>query len=343
MTNDDDTNYPKTSISENLGKQKTICIVTPCYNEVDNVRELKNAIGKVFQAQPQYDYTHLFIDNASKDGTQKVLRELAAEDAHVRVILNARNFGHIRSPYHGLLQGSGDANILMASDFQDPPAMIADFLRKWEEGYKIIVGVKESSEESKMLYLLRTIYYKMAAGMADVELMQHVTGFGLYDRKVIEILKKINDPYPYFRGLLSEIGLDICKIPFRQPVRKRGLTKNNFYTLFDIAMLGMTNHSRIPLRVATMAGFTLALMSLLVAIAYLVAKLVFWNQFSIGIAPILIGIFFFSAVQLFFIGIIGEYIGAILTQIQNRPLVIEKERINFEPDIPIIMRQSHQP
>lgn len=330
MTSDDKTTNPVAGISQNIGRLKSVCVVTPCYNEVDNVRELRNAIAEVFQAQPVYDYTHLFIDNASRDGTQKVLRQLAAEDPHVRVILNARNFGHIRSPYYGLLQGAGDANIMMASDFQDPPAMIVDFLRKWEEGYQIVVGVKESSEESKPLYALRTIYYRLVARISDVELMQHVTGFGLYDRRVIEILKKINDPYPYFRGLLSEIGLDICKIPFRQPVRKRGLTKNNFYTLFDMAMLGITNHSRIPLRVATMAGFALALLSLFVAFAYLIAKLVFWNQFSIGIAPILIGIFFFGAVQLFFIGIIGEYIGAILTQVQNRPLVVEKERINFD-------------
>jgi len=312
------------------GRRPVICVVTPCYNEVENVRELRIAIAEVFQNLPLYDYRHLFIDNASRDGTQQVLRQLAAEDAHVQVIFNARNFGHIRSPYYGLLQGQGDANIMMASDFQDPPAMISQFLEKWEEGFQIIVGVKESSEESRALYLLRTFYYKLVGRISDVELMQHVTGFGLYDRRVIDILRRINDPYPYFRGLLSEIGLDICKIPFRQPVRKRGLTKNNFYTLFDMAMLGITNHSRIPLRVATMAGFGLALMSLLVAFAYLVAKLVFWNQFSIGIAPILIGIFFFGAVQLFFIGIIGEYIGAILTQVQNRPLVIEKERINFD-------------
>jgi glycosyltransferase involved in cell wall biosynthesis len=312
------------------GKRLMICVVTPCYNEVENVRELRNAIAEVFQNHSRYDYRHLFIDNASRDGTQQVLRQLAAEDTHVQVILNARNFGHIRSPYHGLLQGQGDAHIMMASDFQDPPAMISQFLEKWEEGYQIIVGVKESSEESWALYTLRTFYYKLVGRISDVELMQHVTGFGLYDRRVIDILRRINDPYPYFRGLLSEIGLDICKIPFCQPVRKRGLTKNNFHTLFDMAMLGITNHSRIPLRMATMGGFGLALMSLLVAFAYLVAKLVFWNQFSIGIAPILIGIFFFGAVQLFFIGIIGEYIGAILTQVQNRPLVIERERINFD-------------
>lgn len=308
--------------------RKTICIVTPCCNEVDNVREMRNAVVDVFQSQPQYDYKHLFIDNASNDGTQKVLRDLAAEDSHVQVILNARNFGHIRSPYYGLLQGSGDANILMASDLQDPPAMILDFLKKWEEGYQIVVGVKESSEESKLLYMLRTIYYRLVRSISNVELMQHVTGFGLYDRRAIEILKKINDPYPYFRGLLSEIGLDIAKIPFRQPVRKRGLSKNNFYTLFDMAMLGITNHSRIPSRVATISGFILALMSILIAVLYLVAKMIFWNQFSIGIAPILISIFFIGAVQLFFIGILGEYIGAILTQVQNRPHVIEKERIN---------------
>ena len=321
---------PPAQIGDADGTRKHVCVVTPCYNEVDNVAELHKAIRGVFAGLPQYTYTHLFIDNASKDGTALILRDLAASDPNVKVILNARNFGHIRSPYHGLLQSDGDATVAMASDFQDPPAMIPEFLSKWEEGFKIVIGVKVESAESSLMYALRSFYYGLAAKLSDVELMQHVTGFGVYDRRVLDILRRIDDPYPYFRGLIADIGLDICKIPYRQPKRIRGITKNNFYTLYDIAMLGITNHSKIPLRIATMAGFVMSGGSLLIAFCYLVAKLLFWYQYPAGAVPILISLFFFSSVQLFFIGIIGEYVGAIHTQVQKRPLVIEEERINFD-------------
>lgn len=326
---------PTESNAPEARPRKHVCVLAPCYNEVQNVRELAGAIDEVFAAEPGYDHSILFIDNASTDGTQALLREMTAESPHVRAIFNARNFGHIRSPYYGLLQSQGDACILMASDFQDPPAMLHQFLRKWEEGFMVVVGVKTESDESGLMYALRSFYYGLVGRISEVELMQHVTGFGLYDRTVIEILRKIDDPYPYLRGMIAEIGLSIHKIPFRQPQRKRGLTKNNFYTLYDMAMLGITNHSRVPLRVATISGFLLAGLSLFVAFAYLVAKLAFWSQFTLGVAPILIGIFFFGAVQLFFIGIIGEYVGAILTQVQKRPLVIEKERLNFESPGPV--------
>jgi polyisoprenyl-phosphate glycosyltransferase len=317
-------------MNEPDGRRKHICVVTPCYNEVENVRPLHEAIKRVFDELPNYTYSQYYIDNASTDGTADVLRELAAADPNVKVILNARNFGHIRSPYHALLQTDGDATIVMASDFQDPPTLIPDFLRKWEEGYKIVVGVKHESEESAMMYALRSAYYGLVAKLADVELMQHVTGFGVYDRRVLEILREIDDPYPYFRGLIADIGLATCKIPYRQPKRRRGITKNNFYTLYDMAMLGITNHSKLPLRVATMAGFLMSGVSLLMAFGYLVAKLLFWYHLPAGVAPMLISLFFFSSVQLFFIGIIGEYISAIHTQVQKRPLVVEKERLNFE-------------
>jgi glycosyltransferase involved in cell wall biosynthesis len=316
---------------QNDHPRKHITVVTPCYNEVENVRELYEAVKQVFAGLPQYTYDHIYIDNASKDGTADVLRELAAEDPNVRVIINARNFGHVRSPYHGLLQGEGDAVITMAADFQDPPSLIPDFLRRWEEGYKIVVGVKVAAEESGLMFALRSIYYGLAAKLADVQLMQHVTGFGLYDRRVVEILKRIDDPYPYARGLIADIGLDCCQVPYRQPQRRRGITKNNFYSLYDVAMLGITNHSKIPLRVATMAGFVMSAGALCMAFAYLVAKLLVWNWLNAGVAPMLISLFFFSSVQLFFIGILGEYLGAIHTQVQKRPLVIEKERINFGP------------
>ncbi|SIO55193.1 Glycosyltransferase involved in cell wall bisynthesis [Singulisphaera sp. GP187] len=321
-------------VKEASGRRTLIGVVTPCYNEVENVRELHRAIKETFDGLPQYDYFHIYIDNSSKDGTIGILRELAAADPKVRVILNARNFGHIRSPYHGLLQSDADATIIMASDFQDPPTMIPDFLRKWEEGYKIVVGVKLEADESRLMYVVRSLYYGLASWLADIELMQHVTGFGLYDRRILEIFREVDDPYPYVRGMIADIGLDCCKLPYRQPLRRRGISKNNFYTLYDLAMLGVTNHSKVPLRVATMAGFLMAGVSLFIAFGYLVGKLLFWNQFTVGVAPILISLFFFSAVQLFFIGIIGEYIGAIHTQVQKRPLVIEKERLNFDDNSP---------
>ena len=309
---------------------KRISIVTPCYNEEDNVQALYQAVKDVFASLPAYSYEHIFIDNASQDKTVSLLKQIAANDKNVKVIANTRNFGHIRSPYHALLQARGDAAILLVADFQDPVSMIAEFLQKWEQGYKVVLGVKTQAAESAMMFAIRKLYYNLIGRLSDVKLTKNNTGFGLYDRVVLDTLRKIDEPYPYLRGLISDIGFESAKISFTQPARKRGITKNNFYTLYDMAMLGFTNHSKIPLRLAAIAGFCMSGLSLLIALAYLVAKLIYWNQFSLGTAPILIGIFFFSSVQLFFIGIIGEYIGAIYTQVQKRPLVIEKERINFE-------------
>jgi glycosyltransferase involved in cell wall biosynthesis len=309
---------------------KHITILTPCYNEEENVRPLYEAVKRIFAGLPQYTYDHLFIDNASRDHTVDILRKIAGDDPNVRVIVNARNFGHIRSPYHALLQTTGDAVIGMAADFQDPPEMIPQFLEKWEEGYKLVLGVKESAEESRLMYALRSCYYRLVARLSAVELTRNSTGFGLYDHRVVEILRQIDDPYPYFRGLIADIGFESYKIPYKQPNRRGGITKNNWYSLYDLGMLGITNHSKVPLRLATMAGFSMGVLSLFLAFGYLVAKLIFWNWFEAGIAPILMSLFFFSSVQLFFIGIIGEYIGAIHTQVQKRPLVIEKERINFD-------------
>jgi glycosyltransferase involved in cell wall biosynthesis len=309
--------------------QKLISVVTGCYNEEENVRELSRRIKAVFDALPEYDYEHILIDNASADGTQQILREMAAKDPKIRVIINTRNFGHIRSPYHGMLQGRGDAVVVMASDLQDPPEMIPDFLRKWEEGYKVVMGVKTQSQESAAMYAVRKLYYGLSGRLSDIKLVHNFTGFGLYDRVVITQLRQIDDPYPYFRGLVADLGHEAARIPFNQPRRKRGITKNNFFTLYDLAMLGVTNHSKVPLRMATMAGFALSAISLLIAFGYLIAKLFFWSQFAMGTAPILIGFFFFMSVQLFFIGMIGEYVGAIHTQVLKRPHVIEKERINF--------------
>jgi polyisoprenyl-phosphate glycosyltransferase len=309
---------------------KNISIVTPCYNEEENVQALYQAVKDVFANLPVYRYEHIFIDNASQDKTVAILKQIAANDKNVKVIANTRNFGHIRSPYHALLQARGDAAILLVADFQDPVAMIAEFLQKWEQGYKVVLGVKTEAAESATMFAVRKLYYNLIGRLSDVKLTKNNTGFGLYDKVVLDTLRKIDEPYPYLRGLISDIGFESAKISYTQPTRKRGITKNNFYTLYDMAMLGFTNHSKIPLRLAAIAGFCMSALSLLIAIGYLIAKLAYWNQFSLGTAPILIGIFFFSSVQLFFIGIIGEYIGAIYTQVQKRPLVIEKERINFE-------------
>lgn len=309
-------------------KRKLISIVTPCYNEEENIDELHQRIASVMATLP-YDYEHICIDNASTDSTVEKIRNIAARDKRVKLIVNARNFGHIKSPYYGILQSLGDACILIASDLQDPPEMIVEFIKKWEEGYKTVLAVKPESEESSIMFFLRKTYYKFITRISEVPLVKNATGAGLFDRAVVEILRNINDSYPYFRGLLCEIGFPIATVPFKQPRRQRGVTKNNFYTLYDIAMLGITNHSKVPLRLMAMGGFLLSILSLIAAFGFLVAKLVFWNYFQLGISPILIGMFFFGAIQMFFIGLLGEYIASIHTQVRNMPLVIEAERVNF--------------
>jgi polyisoprenyl-phosphate glycosyltransferase len=309
---------------------KRVSIVTPCYNEEENVEDLHYQIIEVMADLPEYDFEHIYIDNASTDQTVPILRKLAQADSRVKIIVNARNFGHIRSPYYAILQAQGDIVISMASDLQDPPHLIKDFVHKWEEGFYVVMGVKSHSEETWAMFMLRTLYYRTLSSLSDVRLVENFTGFGLYDQKVIEILRKIDDPYPYFRGLIADIGFPAAKIEFLQPTRKRGITKNNFYTLYDMAMLGLTNFSKVPLRLATMLGFLAAAISFVIGLFYLVYKLVDWQNFQLGSAPIVIGLFFFGAVQLLFLGIVGEYIGAIYTQVLHRPLVIEKERINFD-------------
>jgi glycosyltransferase involved in cell wall biosynthesis len=309
-------------------KKKLISIVTPCYNEAENIDELYQRIVAVMAELP-YDYEHICIDNASTDNTVSKIKEIAARDKRVKLIVNARNFGHIKSPYYAILQSRGDACVLIASDLQDPPEMITEFIKKWEDGYKTVLAVKPESEESSIMFFLRKTYYRFITRISEVPLVQNATGAGLFDRVVIDILRNIGDPYPYFRGLLCEIGFPIATVPFKQPKRQRGITKNNFYTLYDIAMLGITNHSKIPLRIMAMSGFLLSFLSLLVAVVFLIAKLIFWDSFQLGTAPMLIGIFFFGAIQAFFIGVLGEYIGSIHTQVRNMPLVVELERVNF--------------
>lgn len=310
---------------------KLISIVTSCLNEEGNVAELHRRIKAQFESLNRYEFEHIFVDNGSTDGTVPQVKALAAADSRVKLIVNARNFGHIRSPLHGMYQARGDAVIAMASDLQDPPELIGQFLRHWESGYLIALGVKPRSRETWAMAVLRRVYYRLLGRVSDIKLIPNFTGFGLYDRAVVDMVRTLGDPYPYFRGLIAELGIRYATVEFEQPARVRGITKNNLYTLYDLAMLGLTSHSKFPLRVATMAGFALSALSLLVSLGYLVAKLMFWNQFALGTAPLVIGLFFFAAVQLFFIGLLGEYVLAIHTQVARRPLVVEQERVNLGP------------
>ena len=308
---------------------KKISIVTPCYNEEFNVEPLYEKVKIEMAKLSNYTYEHIFIDNYSTDNTLVKLKSIASVDKNVKIIVNARNFGHIKSPYYGMLQADGDVVISLVSDLQDPPELIPDFIKKWEEGYKIVVGVKAKSEENIIMFSIRKLFYKIIDRISDTSQIQNFTGFGLYDRQFMDVLRNIQEPYPYFRGLVSEMGFSICQIPYLQPKRSKGNTKNNFFTLYDMAMLGFTSHSKVPLRMSSFIGFVVAFLSILIATIYLIYKILFWDNFQVGIAPLVIGFFFFGGVQLFFLGIIGEYISAILTQVKNRPLVIEKERINF--------------
>ncbi len=309
---------------------KLITVVTPCFNEAGNVTEIASRVRAVFASLPGYQREHLFIDNASTDGTVAELRALAASDPDVRVILNRRNFGHLRSPVHAILQARGDAVVALASDLQDPPELIPEFLSKWEAGAPVVLGVKSSSSESPLFYAIRTLYYKLADRLSDVPLIEHATGFGLYDRTFLEVLRQLDDPYPYVRGLVSDLGFAAEVVPYDQPLRVRGVTSNNFFTLYDLAMVGITSHSKVPLRLVTLSGFLLSLLSFLVALGYLAYKLIFWSRFPAGIAPAVIGIFLLCSFQLFCMGLLGEYVALIHTRVMKRPLVVEKERINFD-------------
>jgi len=309
---------------------KTITVLTPCYNEEENVREVYLQVRAAIAAAGDYKYEHLFIDNASTDNTLNELKALAARDHNVKVIRNTRNFGHIRSPMHALTQASGDAVIGIVADLQDPPELIVEMIRKWEEGYPVVICVKISSGEHPLMFWIRKRYYRLVQRLSGVETYENYTGFGLYDRKVVEVIKSFADPYPYFRGMIAEAGFRHYDIPYHQPARKRGFTKNNFYALYDMAMLAITNLSKVPLRLVTFSGFAGALISILVSLGYLVYKLIFWSRFSVGIAPLVIGVFFILSLQMLFLGFIGEYIGTIHTMVQNRPLVVEQERVNFE-------------
>lgn len=306
-----------------------VSIVTPCYNEEANVEELRRRVAAVFDGLTGVQHEHIFIDNASRDNTLGVLKSMAVGDARVKVIANARNFGHLRSPMHAMFQASGDAVALIFADLQDPPELLLDMVLAWQRGVPVVLGIKNTSQENGWMFWIRTQYYRAVNRLTNIQTYENFTGFGLFDRRVMEILRSFGDQYPYFRGMIAEVGLPYEKVLYEQKRRARGITKNNFYTLYDLAMLGITNLSKVPLRFAVGFGFACALVSVAVSLVYFVYKLVFWNSFTLGIAPIAIGLFFFASVQLLSVGILGEYIGAIHTQVLKRPLVVERERINF--------------
>lgn len=307
-----------------------VSLSIPCYNEAENIDELYRRICNAIDSLDGYVFEIVFIDNASEDETVQRLSILAASDPRVKIIVNTRNFGHIRSPYWGMMQTKGDLTITLASDLQDPPELISQFIAEWEKGWKIVLAVKPSSKTNFLVHKIRRLYYQILDGIANIDLVRDATGFGLYDRMVLDQVRKIADPYPYLRGLICELGFSIKTIPFTQPRRERGISKNNFYTLFDIAMLGIVSHSLVPIRLATICGFVIGFLSFLVAIFYTIMKLLYWDSFPMGMAPIVIGIFLLFSLLFIFIGFLGEYIGSIHSYVKNRPIVVEKERINFD-------------
>lgn len=310
--------------------KRVISVACGCFNEEGNLRELYDRVVKALSHFPQYDYEMVVADNCSTDGSREILRDLASRDKNLKVIFNSNNFGPIRSGYNAFLRATGDAVVFMNSDLQDPPEMIVDLVRKWEQGNKVVLAVRESTEETGLMPVLRRLFYRVIASASEADtLIANFTGTGIYDRQFMDAVKRYRDPIPYFRGFVSEIGFHRDVIHFKQAKRKYGVSKHSFFSLYDVAMTGFVNHSKFPLRLATFCGFSLAGMNLLIALGYLIYKLAFWNTFSLGIAPLVIGLFFFAAVQLIFLGIVGEYVGAILTQVKNHPLVIEDEIINF--------------
>ena len=309
---------------------KKVSILVPTYNEEENVRPLSEAIEKEFKhSLPNYDYEIVFIDNDSKDSTRNILRELCKKNKRIKSIFNAKNFGQFNSPYYGLLQTTGDCTILLCADFQDPIEMIPKFVKEWEEGYKIVIGQKVTSQENKLMYFLRSCYYRLIKKFSDVEQIEHFTGFGLYDKDFIKVLRDLDDPTPFLRGIVAELGFRRKNIPYEQQKRRAGKTSNNFFRLYDAAMLSFTSYTKIGLRLSTFIGFGVAFLSFIIAIMYLVLKLVYWDTFVAGTAPIVIGMFFLGAVQLIFLGLMGEYILSINQRVMKRPLVIEEERLNF--------------
>ena len=309
---------------------KKISIMIPCYNEEENVVPISRAVVDILQNElPAYDYELLFIDNCSTDRTRDLLRMICSENPKIKAILNARNFGQFNSPYHGMCQTTGDCTITMCCDFQDPVEMIPQFVAEWEKGYKIVSGIKTSSKENGFIYFLRTIYYKLIRKMSDVEMIEHFTGFGLYDQSFIKLLEDLDDPIPFIRGIVAEFGYKRTEIAYEQPRRSAGKTHNNWYSLYDAAMLSVTSYTKVTLRLATFGGFFCSGISFLIGMIYFILKLINWQEFQAGVAPMVIGMCFIGSVQMFFIGLLGEYVMNVNTRVMHRPLVVEEERINF--------------
>jgi len=308
--------------------KKLISIITPTFNEEGNIEKLCSKISEEL-TKTEYNYEHIVIDNNSNDKTVEILKKIAISNKNLKIIVNARNFGHIKSPIHGMLQCEGDAAILMSSDFQDPPEMIGEYISQWEKGFDVVLAQKETTKDNFFASITKKIFYKFIKLISEVPLMLNTTGAGLFDRKIIEQVRTIDDPYPYFRGLISEITSNIKLIKFNQPERFSGKTKNNFYTLYDIGILGIIKHSKIPLRMMTFLGFFTSIISIIISLVFLFRKIFFWNSFDLGIAPLIVGLFGIASIQIFLLGFIGEYVMNILTQTRKLPLVVEKERINF--------------
>ena len=312
---------------------KTISIVIPCYNEEENVEVMADSLRQLFQKElSHYQYEILFIDNDSQDTTREKIRRLCAEDKGIKGIFNAKNFGQFNSPYYGMLQSSGDCTVLMAADFQEPVEMVPKFVKEWENGYKIVAGIKTTSKENKFMYWLRGCYYKMIKRLSDVEQIEQFTGFGLYDARFIQVLRDLDDPTPFLRGIVAELGFRRKEIPYEQQLRRAGKTSNNFYRLYDAAMLSVTSYTKVGLRLATFIGGFSCIISMIVGFVYLIMKLIRWYRFPAGVAPMLVGMLFLGSVQVFFIGMVGEYVLSINQRVMRRPLVVEEERLNFEAE-----------
>lgn len=313
-------------------QKKTISVMIPCYNEEENVRAICEAVREQLKTNcAAYDYEILFIDNKSQDRTREILRELCAEDPRVRAIFNVKNFGQFNSPYYAMLQTSGDCTITMCADFQDPPELIPRFVSAWEAGYRVVIGRKTRSKENPLIYWLRGMYYKTLKKMSSTEIIEQFTGFGLYDKSFLDTLRGLHEPTPFMRGIVAELGPERKEIEYEQPQRRAGKTHNNFYSLYDAAMLSFTSYTKAGLRLATFFGFLVAVVSFLIGLFYLVAKLIFWDRFAAGYAPMMVALFFMGGVLLVFLGFLGEYVMAINTRMMDRPLVVEEERVNF-PD-----------
>ncbi len=316
-----------------MENRKKISVMIPCYNEEENARPIYEAVkNELVTNLPQYDYEILFIDNKSKDNTRSIIREICKEDKNVRAIFNCRNFGQFNSPYYGIINTSGDCCVTICADFQDPVELIPKFVAEWEKGYKVVIGVKTHSKESKLMYALRSVYYKLIKKMSDVEQIEHFTGFGLYDKSFVKTLRELDDPQPFIRGIVAELGPERKEIEYTQPQRRAGKTHNNFYSLYDAAMLSFTSYTKIGLRLAVFAGAGFSLIGFVIALIYLILKLINWYDFPAGTVPILIGVFLMSSIQLFFIGLLGEYIMNINRRVMKRPLVVEEERLNFDKE-----------